>query len=184
MRLGSVSQSVVGIPVRKAYLGHGDEAIANTLKIMRDIIRASSQNYIVRRWAEKIVEGIPREDDIGRVRAIADYIRARSYYVRDSHGTELLKTPLVTLQLWDVGEKTHLDCDDFTVLSLSLLKSIGFPVAMRAAAYGSDTFRHVYGLVQIRQNGKRIWIPLDLTTDYGPGWEHPAKTRTMDLVVT
>ncbi len=183
MRFGAVNQSVVGVPIRKAYIGRGSDAIANTLRVMRDIIRVSAQNYLVRRWAEKIVAGIPQDDDLARVDAVADYIRARSYYLRDTQGTELLKTPLVSLNLWDVGEKTQLDCDDFTVLSLSLLKSIGFPVALRAAAYGGDSFRHVYGLVQVRVDGKRNWIPLDLTADHGSGWEHPAKTRTMDMVV-
>lgn len=180
MNLGMVSQQTVGVPVRKLYLGSGDSAIRNTLELMAKIIRASSQNYYVRRWAEKIVQGVPEKDYQGRVWAIYDFIRRHMRYLRDPHGTELLKTPLVSLQLWEVGDIPLLDCDDVTILSLSLLKSIGFPVALRAASYQADKkFRHVYGMVKILND----WVPLDLVKDYGPGWEAPGATRLMDLKV-
>lgn len=180
MKLGSVSQQTVGIPVKKLYLGSGDEATRNTLDLMGKIIRASSQNYYVRRWAEKIVQGVDEKDHAGRVEAVYNYIKRHSRYLKDPHGTELLKTPLVSLQLWEVGELPLLDCDDSSILALSLLKSIGFPVALRASSYKVDgRFGHVYGMVRVGQE----WVPLDLVKDYGPGWEAPGATRLMDLGV-
>ncbi len=180
MNFGSVSQQTVGHPVRKLFLGTGEEATRTTLDLMSTIIRASSQNYYVRRWAEKIIQGINEADHLGKVEAIFNYIRGRSSYSRDPQGTELLKTPLVTLQLWEVGDYPLLDCDDYTILSLSLLKSIGFPVAIRASSYRPDgKFRHVYGMVKVGPN----WMSLDLVKDYGPGWEAPGATKFMDLGV-
>ena len=178
--LGTVSQQVVGHPVRKMFLGYGDDAIRRTLELMSTIIKASSINYYVRRWAEKILQETSAKDDISRIGTITNYIRAHSRYVKDPQGTEFLKTPLVTLQLWEVGDYPLLDCDDYSILSLSLLKSIGFPVALRATSYRSDgKFRHVYGLVKVKDQ----WLPLDLCRDYGIGWEAEGTTRHMDYEV-
>lgn len=179
-QLSGVSQQVVGHPIRKMFLGYGDDAIRRTLELMASIIKTSSVNYYVRRWAEKIIQGVPERDDIGRVQVLSNYIRGNSRYVRDPQGTEFIKTPLVSLQLFEVGEIPSLDCDDYSVLSLSLLKSIGFPVALRATSYRSDgKFRHVYGLVRV----KGQWLPLDLCRDYGIGWEADGSTKNMDYEI-
>lgn len=178
--IGNVSQQTVGHPVKKLFLGYGDDAIKRTLDLMANIIRASSQNYYVRRWAEKMVQGIDSSDSLGKVEAIFNYIKGNTSYLRDPQGTEFLKTPLVSLQLLEVGDRPLLDCDCLSILSLSLLKSIGFPVALRASSYKSNgKFTHVYGMVKVGEN----WLSLDLVKDFGPGWEAPGVTKTMDLGV-
>jgi transglutaminase-like putative cysteine protease len=176
----SISQQISQQPVKKVFIGYGDEAIHNTLRIMRDLIIRSSVNNYVRRWAEKIVEGAT--SNIDRVRSIYDFIARHSYYLKDPSGFEFIKTPPVSLQLIEVGEKTALDCDDFTVLSLSLLKSIGFHTALKAIAIRPDKkFVHVYGLVEVE---KDKWMPIDLTKpENGLGWEWPNPTRITEMVV-
>lgn len=168
-------------PVRKEFLGYGEEAIHNTLRIMRSIIIGSSQNPYVRRWAEKIVE-TAREDDIDKIRKLFDYLSVKTNFLKDPYGFELIKTPTVSLSLLEIGERPQLDCDDYTVLSLSLLKSIGFQTAMRATSYREDgKFQHVYGLVFIKNYG---WLPLDLTKPkMGFSWEAPQSTKSLDVKI-
>lgn len=175
----SVSQQVQQ-PVEKRFLGTGDQAIFNTLKVMREIVLKSAQNYYIRRWAETIVKS--SRSNIDRVHAVFDFIAQHTRYLRDPHGFEFIKTPPVSLQLIEVGEIAQLDCDDFTVLSLSLLKSIGFNVTIKAIAIREDKkFSHVYGLVEF-ERGK--WIPIDLTKpETGFGWEWPTPTRITELKV-
>ncbi|MBT9169557.1 MAG: hypothetical protein DDT19_02918 [Syntrophomonadaceae bacterium] len=179
----SISQEVQSIPVRKEFIGFGEEAIRNTLVKMRDIINQSFQNYYVRRWAENILSRhhpYSDDSDFSKAENIANFLMTNTRYLRDPYGLEMLRTPVVSLQLLEAGDIPYLDCDDLTTLSLSLLKSIGFPVSMRAVSYHPDRrFRHVYGQVKIR----RIWYPLDLTKSHGLGWEAPGVTNILDVIV-
>jgi len=73
------------------------------------------------------------------------------------------------------------NCDCMAVLSLSLIKSIGIPVALRATSYKPDgKFSHVYGLVFIKPKG---WVPFDLVKFQGLGWEAPNMIRVLDMEV-
>lgn len=175
-----ISEQIANTPVRKEFLGFGDDAIARTLNIMKTIINESSQNYYVRRWAEKMVAGTdncPYE----KMNAIFDFLANNTQYIKDTHNFELLKTPIVSLQLLEIDETPQLDCDCYVILSLSLLKSIGIPVAIKAIATKSDKrFDHVYGLALAKQG----WIALDLVrSDRGLGWSFPNPYRLTVLEV-
>jgi len=176
----SITNQTAGVTVQKKFIGFGDEAIANTLNIMKDIINKSSQDYYVRRWAEQIV-GNSGKCDIDKVRAIFFFLANNTRYLKDPHGFELLKTPKISLELIEIGDTPQLDCDDYVILSLSLLKSIGYPVAMRAIAMEEDKkLKHVYGIVKTKQG----WIPLDLTKPENDiGWEYPYATRIVTTTV-
>lgn len=175
----SMSQQVKQ-PVNRIFIGYGDAAILNTLKIMKGIIISSSANYYIRRWAEKIVEGA--QTNLEKIQAIYIFIVSHSRYLKDPAGFEFIKTPPVSLQLIEIGEIANLDCDDYAVLSLSLLKSIGFHVALKAIAVRANKkFTHVYGLVEY-EKGK--WIPIDLVKpEMGLGWEWSNPTRAIDMKV-
>jgi transglutaminase-like putative cysteine protease len=165
-------------PVRIEGIGFGDAVAPNTLKKMKDLINLSIRNYYVRRWAEVITEKASNDEE--RVMLIYDFLAKKTRYLKDPPDLELIRTPPVSLELIEQGQIPALDCDDLTVLSLALLKSIGFPVAMRAASYTPDQIlTHVYGLVKVGQR----WIPFDLVKKMGPGWEAPAPTRIMDMEV-
>ncbi len=163
-------------------LGFGQVITSNTLQKMKRIVNDSIRNYYVRRWAEKMVENTPEDgSDTTRVHAIYDYLATYTRYLKDPWGLELLKTPLVSLQLLDIGETPSLDCDDLTILAMSLLKSIGFRVGFRATSYRPDKkFSHVYGLVKIKGIG---WVPFDLVKKPGVGFEPPAPTNIYDMEV-
>ncbi len=69
------------------------------------------------------------------------------------------------------------NCDDMTVLSLSLMKSVGFPVVIKTVGYNGK-FSHVYGMVYV---GGR-WIVTDtVRPDKWFGWESANITRVMEL---
>lgn len=175
----NISQQVNKHPVKKINVGTGDQAIRNTLKLMKKIITESAKNYYVRRWAEKITELSP--SDIDRIKSIFTFLTERTRYLKDTHGNELLKIPQVSLELLEMGEIPQLDCDDYTILVLSLLKSIGYPVAVKAIAIKPDRkFKHVYGMTKV----KNTWVPLDLTKpEYGFGWEYNKPTRIMEIMI-
>jgi len=165
--------------VRFEGIGNGEEIASNTMIKMRNIINSSIRNYYVRRWAEIITDSLI-DSDYEKVKAVYDFLATRTRYLKDPFGLELLKTPPVSLQLIEAGDRPALDCDDLTILSLSLLKSIGFPVALRAVSYHLDKrFRHIYGLVKV----KNEWIPFDLVKLPGLGREHPGVTRIVDMEV-
>ena len=73
------------------------------------------------------------------------------------------------------------NCDDMTLLSLSLLKSIGFNVAIKVVSFTeSKRFGHVYGLVQIGYD----WVPIDcVRPEKHLGWESSGHTRAMETIV-
>ena len=175
----NISDQVNDVPTKKVYVGTGDTAIQNTLILMREIINSSYQNYYVRRFAEKIVQDATTL--LEKVQAVFDFLAFHTKYVKDPHGLEMLKSPLVSLQLIEVGEQPMLDCDDSTILSLSLLRSIGFPVSIKAIGV-DDTkrFKHVYGMVLVKDK----WIPFDGTMPkHGLGWEYNMATRDIRLEV-
>ncbi len=176
-----ISQQIIGHPTRTEFLGYGDEITTNTMAKMKDIINKSIKDYYVRRWAEKIIERAGR-NDFARVDAIYRFLYSTTNYVKDPLGLELLKTPQVALQLIEIGEVPGLDCDDLTILSLSLLKSIGYPVALRAVGFrrNDNKYTHIYGLVHIQRMG---WIPFDLVHGIGLGNEPPGILRAIDMEV-
>ncbi|MFH1398965.1 MAG: hypothetical protein ABIG95_02545 [Candidatus Woesearchaeota archaeon] len=176
----SIASQVAGVKYRKFSIGHGDDAVTNTLKIMKNMINSGAQNYYVRRWAENIVSG-HNGNDISKIQMIFAFLVNHTQYLKDTHGIELLRSPEVILHLLEVGEIPQIDCDDYVLLSLSLLKSIGFPVGMRAVAVKpSGELEHVYGMVFTNKR----WMPLDLTKpQYGLGWEYSSPARVLSVEV-
>lgn len=180
-QFSGISQEVYDLmPTRSEFIGYDDSAIYNTLKKMKEIIIVSCTNPLVRRFAEKIVRGERTDKD--KVESIYQFMAGHCEYLRDPHGFELLRTPLVGLQIIELGDVFSADCDDMVILSLSLLKSIGFPVVLRAASYKPDLkFKHVYGMVFIRDQG---WTSIDCVRPImGLGWEAPGATRIMNMEV-
>jgi hypothetical protein len=177
---------VMGIPRKEEYIGMGEDAIRNTVSKMKDIIIQSSRNPYIRSWAKDIVANVEVNNKEGEARAIHNFVRDHVRYTRDPYGFEYIQTPPVLLEdirlfLDGNGERPIGDCDDMTVLSLSLLKSIGFPVAIKVVSFHNHgKFSHVYGLVQIYEQ----WVPIDcVRPDKTLGWESDMLTRVMETIV-
>jgi hypothetical protein len=172
---------VMGIPRTEEYIGTGDDAIYRTVDKMKNIISQSSKNPYVREWASNIVGRVEVNDKQGEARAIFNFVRDRVRYTKDPLGFEYIQTPVVLLESISQGDRPMGDCDDMTVLSLSLLKSIGFNVAIKVVSFRENKkFGHVYGLVQIGHE----WVPFDcVRPDQEMGWESKGHTRVMETIV-
>lgn len=177
---------VMGIPRTEEYIGTGDQAIYNTVTKMKSIIAQSSRNPYVREWAGNIVGRVDVNDKQNEASAIFNFVRDSVRYTKDPYGYEYIQTPPALLEsisqyLSGKGERPAGDCDDMTVLSLSLLKSIGFPVAIKVVSFRENKkFGHVYGLVQIGHE----WVSVDcVRPDQELGWESQGHTRVMETMI-
>lgn len=169
---------------RESEIGHGDDAIYATVQRMASIIRESSKSPLIREWARTILERVQVNKKYDEAQAIHNFVRDNVRYTRDPHGWEYIQTPPVLLG----GIEQYLrrraarpigDCDDMTVLSLSLMKSVGFPVVIKTVGYG-PRFSHVYGMVYV--DGK--WAVTDtVRPDKWLGWESSGIARVMEVQV-
>lgn len=166
------------------YLGFGNYEISlNTVSKMVDVIRKSAHNPYVRKWTEDMIQDVPDRDFFGEIQAIYDFVQNNTRYVYDPKGLEYFQTPPYILQRIALGERPSLDCDDYTLLTLSLLRSIGYDAKIRIAGYEPNKkFTHVYGLVLIPKPYE--WVVLDVVRKDRPlGWEAPNATIKKDFNV-
>ena len=168
-------------PVRTIPIGTGMFASRNILNIMRDMIREGSKHYVIRQVAERLTSGMMCDYD--KAFAVWEFVTEKTDYQKDPRGYEYIKTPLVSLEEISKGIRPQLDCDDMTVLSLSLLASVGAKVSLRAASYNpNNKLTHVYGLVFIPKHNK--WLPLDCVgKNGGPGWQKKPYTKILNWPV-
>lgn len=166
---------------QEADIGRGDAAIEETVQRMAQIIDRSSKNPLVREWARCILDGVMVNKKWDEARAMHDFVRDHVRYTRDPSGWEYVQTPPIMLAsikeyLDKKAPKPIGDCDDMTVLSLSLMKSIGFPVMVKTVGYGPQ-FSHVYGMVYVLGR----WVTTDtVRPDKWLGWEAPNAQRIME----
>lgn len=170
-------------PLRKVFLGFTHSAISiNTAEEMRRIIHESSKNHYVRSWAEHMISGIPDRDSNGEIQAIFLFIQKYMRYTNDPLGIEYVQTPPFILEKLEKGITPNLDCDDYTVLGLSLLRSLGYDTAIRLTGYNSKEFEHVYGMVYDRKYDD--WIPFDAIRKDKPfRWEAPNPKVVFDIEI-
>ncbi len=168
--------------LREHEIGHGDAAIQRTVQKMAHIINMSSRNPLVREWARTVLANVMVNQKYDEAEAIHNFVRDNVRYTRDPYGWEYIQTPPIVLQGirdFQQGKAARPigDCDDMTVLSLSLMKSVGFPVVIKTVGYNGK-FSHVYGMVYV---GGR-WIVTDtVRPDKWFGWESANITRVMEL---
>ena len=177
---------MAAVPRSEEYIGTGDGAIYRTVTKMKGIIEQSSKNTYVREWAKEIVGRVEVNNKKSEAQAIFNFVRDSVRYTRDPLGFEYLQTPPVLLE--DIrlyregkGERPAGDCDDVTLLSLSLLKSIGFETAIKVVSFvPSKKYGHVYGLVKIGYD----WVSIDcVRPDQEMGWESRGHTRVMETII-
>jgi transglutaminase-like putative cysteine protease len=177
----NITEHLQNLPITTQFIGFGENSIYNTVDKIHEIVKISSSNPYVRKWAEKIIENVPAKDKIGEVSAIHDFVKWKVRYTKDPLGMEYIQTPLVLLKAIELGEMPFGDCDDMSTLSLSLYRSIGYPVATKVTSYSPNKkYSHIYGLVNV---GGR-WLPSDTTmSSHSIGWEAPQMTKVYEKVI-
>lgn len=147
------------------YLQQADgiDGVAQTLAIMRNLVRRSKKHPVIRTAAVRLVNNLPQKDYVNEIRAIHRFVRDNIRYTRDIRGAETLQFPEITMK-----ERAG-DCDDKSVLLASLLESINTPTRFVAVGYQPGEFCHV--LVEARVGSS--WIPIETTEYQDIGWYPP-----------
>ena len=156
-------------------IGQSDTAIYRTVMRMAELIKTYAVHPYVRWWAEQIVGEVEAYQTRYEIGAVYNFIQENVRYTKDAVNWEWIKTPELVLHEIQTKGASFGDCDDMTVLGLTLLRSIGFPVAIKIVSYHPDReFTHVYGLVFV--DGK--WEAFDaIKKEFYVGYEHPGVTR-------
>lgn len=168
-----IAGSHPSIPVRTVPLAGGDAGIAQTISVMHSLIDRGAVDPQVREQALAIVRqagAVPR-DSGAEINAIFWWAKAHMRFQKDVHGGEYVSTPQYLLRTM-AG-----DCDDYVVLTGSLLKSLGVPIRIVTIAADREEpgrLSHVY----LEALSKGEWIALDATQAQSvPGWKPPRYFR-------
>jgi transglutaminase-like putative cysteine protease len=148
-------------PTTLLEIADGPEGTRQTLRIMRQLVRAGKVSPLIRTTAVDIVGGLRQKDWLGQVKAIHEFVRDRIRYVRDIRGVETLHTPERVL------EQRAGDCDDKSVLASALLESLSHPTRLTAIGFKPQKFSHVYPETKIGEK----WVTVETTEPVKLGWE-------------
>lgn len=167
----SVPMTVQGLP-------EGEGAIRETLRQMVALVRQYKKDIGIITLARQIIDAAPGPANAKNYRdfvtLLQHFVRDRIRYVPDIHDTEMLQTPIRTLQI-ATG-----DCDDKATLLAALLASIGFATRFVALGFKNGPYTHVLAEVKL---GTR-WVPLETILDgKEPGWFPDGVTSALPYYV-
>jgi hypothetical protein len=158
-------------------LAPGAQGNIQTLEVMKEVARYRSRSPLVRQTALGIIYPVPQNDSVGEALAIGQWVRSQMRYTGDTADEEQLTDPLTLLDQIERGVPcTSSDCDDMSLLTVTLLLSVGFTeVFYRAIRYDSearpqDSFDHVYTVVYVADpiTRTKIRLPLDCILPHVP----------------
>jgi transglutaminase superfamily protein len=150
----------MGKLIRAALNDPGIQAIASQLKARAASLAKGESGLLACDWMW-VKEHIKFESDEQQTRRL----------LNEGDNFELLVSPPVLIR----NSPATGDCDDFTMLVLSLASAQGFPVrivTLECDRRRPGEYSHVYGAAQL-PNG--MWCPLDASHGEYPGWEVPAR---------
>lgn len=147
----------------------GVEGTKATLLLMRRLVREGKTSLPVRLTAMKIVERLPPKKWGMQVAAVQNWVQKNIRYLKDVRGVETLTTPEKTLEF------RQGDCDDQSILTATLLESIGHPTRFVAVSFMPGSYSHVLTETLI---GPR-WVPIETTENVPMGWFPPNTLKSM-----
>lgn len=145
------------------------EGISQTLNYMRAFVNEYKFTPTIRELALQLTRNLPQKDYTAEARVLHDFVQSRIRYVRDIADTEVLQTPVKTLEY---GQG---DCDDKSMLLSALLESIGHTTRFHAMGFSRGKVSHV--MVEDLINGE--WVPLETTEPVSMGWIPPNIRESM-----
>ncbi len=142
----------------------GEAGVDQTVSHMTDLIRAGSIWPPLRPLALRIISGCPERDFDCMAGKVMQFILMNTRFINDNFGVETLQSVPYMISQMQQGVM-HGDCDDFTILTGALLKSLGFQVKIRVLKFlGNQNYSHVMLVALIRGEG---WRELDGTMRAG-----------------
>lgn len=146
-----------------ASLPDGPDGIRETLKLMRDWVRAQKAELAIREKATNVIAYIPRKAWVSQAAALWGWVKSNIKYVPDPRDVEMLHWPTQVLS------QGYGDCDDQATLLATMLESIGIPTRFVAVGFQPGVFSHVYAEALLGND----WVPLETTEDEPFGWKPP-----------
>jgi transglutaminase-like putative cysteine protease len=181
--VGLAATGLYPVPYRLGSIPSGEAGVAETLKIMVDMVLQYRASPTVRVTAQSLVTDCPSRDSVCQVSALQAFVRDRIKYLPDVRNVETIQTPDYTLTMGSG------DCDDQAVLTASLAESLGKQTRFLAQAIRGGDFSHVssqvllgtrwVNLETILPTLKEPWGGLPAGTPTPIGWFPPDVTRVM-----
>jgi hypothetical protein len=155
-------------------LPDGAAGTRETLKQMRELVRAAKLDPVLRHLAQSIIASVPAKDWLGELTALFRFVQSRVRYSLDVNAVETLQPARLTLSIG------YGDCDDFVVAICGLAEAIGHPCVLCAMGFDEPgNYSHVIA-VALPAAGELAPIALDLTEAGKPlGWFPPGATCVM-----
>jgi len=153
-------------------LPEGTNGLLSKINIIGELINKGSQNIDIRSLSVELISGLEDFDFQSELEVIYNWVIENIRYVRDIDNIELIHDADKVLE-FRAG-----DCDDFTILLGSMLKSIGFPIQMVIASRNGIDFEHIY----LRVNLNNKWIVCDASMKMPLGEEIQTKYKRYFLI--
>jgi transglutaminase-like putative cysteine protease len=135
-----------------------------TLQVMARLTNNAIAQSQFREAALQIIGTVSAANQAQAINGIREFVRSHIRLVADPG--ELLIVPEVMLFLIYTRGWTAGDCDDASMLTASLLGSVGFQVRFRAVGPREDgSYTHVFCEV-LRPAYPPEWVPVDPTVTY------------------
>lgn len=177
------TEGVFPVPYRLGSIPSGEAGVAATLKIMVRLTLEYRASPMVRVTAQNLVRECASRDAMCQVSTIHAWVRDHIKYLSDVRDVETIQTPDYTLQMGSG------DCDDQSVLTASLLESLGFQARFMAIGVRGGGFSHVSSQVKLGTRWVNLetilptltqpWAGMPAGTPTPIGWFPPDCTRVM-----
>jgi len=155
--------SLLPVPVRTLpLLMGGDVQTRITLRVMRDLAGRALRDPVILDAAVQAVRGVDGRDVPAQIAALRSWLARRIQFLRDPDiEGDVLRTPRYLLDHLHRDGVARADCDDVSMLTAALGKSIGIPARFHAVAFEPrGAFRHVFTELQTPDGA---WHEMDIT---------------------
>lgn len=166
-RIGVEPEHNLGLipQIQETSISNGLNGNIETIQVMREKARLRSGHPLVRKLALNILQeyNVKSHHFVDEALAIGDYVKRKVRYVRDPDAIEYLTDPLDLVKAIQNGTAQG-DCDDMSLLTASLLLSVGIQPKFRAVRYKEPygNYNHIYVVAYERNPYKKpVRIVLD-----------------------
>ena len=133
---------------------------------LKRFLDEGSKSPVVRELALGITKQTPYNNN--QIELIYDFVKTNIKYQPDPRSTELFVAPWVMVEFYNKGIAAG-DCDDLSLITGSLLLSIGYNARLVLLDTNGEGFSHC--IAQVYSDKVSSWINLDTSSRVPLGWE-------------